>query len=310
MAGLDDHVGDLPKDGAVVLLSASYNGAPPNNAVKFMSWLDTAQPGAAEGVSYMVFGCGSRDWAATFQTVPRQIDDRLQALGANRLAERAEGDARDDLDGQFQSWLESLWTVLDEALDIGIDFSSPIEAEPLYKVEIAESVTANPVANMAGAVEMKVLANRELQSPVEGSDEVRSTRHIELELPDGMTYEPGDHLCVVPVNPPELVERTLKRIGIDADAYIRIESRSQMRGPFPSGSTFSVRRLAERYGELQAVATRKDIGVLARYTQCPDSKPKLEALADTGKRRRRPLSPRGSGETKVGARPPGRIPGL
>ncbi|NQY15489.1 MAG: NADPH--cytochrome reductase, partial [Henriciella sp.] len=186
---------------------------------------------------------------------------------------------RDDLDGQFQAWLEALWPTLGDALDIGVDFSSPIATEPLYKVEIAESVTANPVANMAGAVDMRILANRELQTPVEGNKEVRSTRHIEIELPDGVTYEPGDHLCVVPKNPPELVERCLNRIGIDADAYIRIESRSQMRGPFPSGSTFSVRRLAERYGELQAVATRKDIGILASYTRCPDSKPKLEALA-------------------------------
>jgi len=279
MGALDEFTGRLPKDGAVILLSASYNGAPPNNAAKFMSWLDSAKAGDVDGVSYMVFGCGSRDWAATFQTIPRQIDERLQALGATRLADRGEGDARDDLDGQFHAWMDTLWTTLDEALEIGIDFSSPVEAEPLYKVEIAESVTANPVANMAGAVDMRILANRELQSPVEGSDEVRSTRHIEIELPDGMSYEPGDHLCVVPVNPPELVERTLERIGIDADAYIRIESRSQMRGPFPSGSTFSVRRLAERYGELQAVATRKDIGVLARHTHCPDSKPKLEALA-------------------------------
>ena len=283
MGALDDYIGRLPTEGAVVLLSASYNGAPPNNAVKFLNWLETAKPGDASGVSYMVFGCGSSDWATTFQTVPREIDDRLQALGATRLAERAEGDARDDLDGQFQSWLESLWPTLGEALDIDVDFSSPIAAEPLYWVEIAESVTANPVANMAGAVDMRVLANRELQTPVEGSEEVRSTRHIEIELPEGTTYEPGDHLCVVPKNPPELVERCLKRIGIDADAYIRIESRSQMRGPFPSGSTFSVRRLAERYGELQAVATRKDISVLASYTQCPDSKPKLEALAASEK---------------------------
>ncbi|MEO1323893.1 MAG: cytochrome P450 [Pseudomonadota bacterium] len=279
MGALDDYVGRLPEEGAVVLLSASYNGAPPNNAVKFVDWLSTAKPGDAKGVSYVVFGCGSRDWAATFQSIPREIDEGLQKLGARRIADRAEGDARDDLDGQFQAWLEALWPTLGDALDLDIDFSSPISAEPLYRVEIAESVTANPVANMAGAVDMRILANRELQTPLKGSKEVRSTRHIEIELPAGVTYEPGDHLCVVPKNPPELVERALKRIGIDADAYIRIESRSQMRGPFPSGSTFSVRRLAERYGELQAVATRKDIGILAAHTHCPDSKPKLEALA-------------------------------
>ena len=143
MGGLDDYVGKLPTEGAVILLSAAYNGTPPNNAVKFLDWLDAATAKDVEGVSYMVFGCGSRDWAATFQTVPRQIDDRLQALGATRLAERAEGDARDDLDGQFQTWLETVWPTLGEALDIGVDFTSPVAAEPLYKVEIAESVTAN-----------------------------------------------------------------------------------------------------------------------------------------------------------------------
>lgn len=279
MGTLDEYAGRLPTDGAVVLLSASYNGAPPNNAAGFLSWLDSASETDVKGVSYLVFGCGSRDWAATFQSIPRQIDEQLQALGANRLAERGEGDARDDLDGQFQTWLETLWPTLGEALEIGIDFSSPVSAEPLYKVELVESITANPVANMAGAVDMRILDNRELQSPGKDGAETRSTRHIEVALPDSVSYQPGDHLCVVPVNPPELIERTLKRIGIDADAYIKIESRSQMRGPFPSGSTFSVRRLAERYGELQAVATRKDIGVLARHTRCPDSKPKLEALA-------------------------------
>ncbi|MEO1252167.1 MAG: cytochrome P450 [Pseudomonadota bacterium] len=283
MAGLDDYAGRMPTDGPVVILSASYNGAPPNNAVRFVDWLDAAGPEDVRDVSFLVFGCGNRDWAATFQSVPRTIDERLTALGANCLIPRAEGDARDDLDGQFQTWLAGLWPSLGEALDLAIDFDRPVDAEPLYKVEIAESVTANPVANQAGAVDMTILENRELQTHADGASETRSTRHIEIALPDGVSYEPGDHLCVVPVNPPALVERALNRIGLDADAYVRIESRSQMRGPFPSGSTFSVRRLAERYGELQAVATRKDIAVLASYTQCPDSRAKLEAIAAPAK---------------------------
>ena len=283
LASLDAYARRLPTDGPVVLLSASYNGAPPNNAGAFVDWLETATADEVKDVSFLVFGCGSRDWAATFQSIPRMIDERLHALGATRLVERAEGDTREDIDSQFHSWLEALWPTLGKTLELNIDFESPVIAEPLYKVEIAESVTANPVANQAGAVEMTVLENRELQTADGAAKPARSTRHIEIALPEGVTYEPGDHLCVVPVNPPALVERALKRVGIDADAYIRIESRSQMRGPFPSGSTFSVRRLAERYGELQAVATRKDIAVLASYTQCPDSKAKLEAIAAPAK---------------------------
>ena len=162
MASLDAYAKRLPTDGPVVLLSASYNGAPPNNAGAFIDWLETATPDEVKDVSFLVFGCGSRDWAATFQSIPRMIDERLHALGATRLVERAEGDTREDIDSQFHSWLEALWPTLGKTLDLNIDFDSPVIAEPLYKVEIAESVTANPVANQAGAVEMTILENREL----------------------------------------------------------------------------------------------------------------------------------------------------
>ena len=57
LAELDDYVGRLPTEGAVVIASASYNGAPPDNATRFVKWLGDAQLGDAAGVSYLVFGC-------------------------------------------------------------------------------------------------------------------------------------------------------------------------------------------------------------------------------------------------------------
>ncbi|MEO0362394.1 MAG: cytochrome P450, partial [Pseudomonadota bacterium] len=106
LAPLDDFVGKLPRQGAVLIASASYNGKPPDNAVKFVDWLAEAEPGAAEGVRYAVLGCGHSDWAATFQSVPREIDDALERLGGARLRDRAETDARDDIDDQFHAWLD------------------------------------------------------------------------------------------------------------------------------------------------------------------------------------------------------------
>src|SRR6185295_3018404 len=41
-AGLDDAVGELPTDGAVVVVTSSYNGQPPDNAAKFAAWVDDA----------------------------------------------------------------------------------------------------------------------------------------------------------------------------------------------------------------------------------------------------------------------------
>ncbi|MFC5139039.1 flavodoxin domain-containing protein [Actinomycetospora rhizophila] len=93
VAELDDRVGDLPREGAVVIVSASYNGMPPDNAVRFCEWLQ-GDGVSVPGVRYTVFGCGNRDWASTYQAVPTLIDARLAHAGAVRVHPRGEGDAR------------------------------------------------------------------------------------------------------------------------------------------------------------------------------------------------------------------------
>src|SRR5581483_835734 len=83
LAPLDDHVGKLPEQGGVLIFCASYNGAPPDNATQFVKWLGSDLPkNAFANVRYAVFGCGNSDWAATYQSVPRLIDEQLAAHGA------------------------------------------------------------------------------------------------------------------------------------------------------------------------------------------------------------------------------------
>ncbi len=279
LAELDAFAGKLPSHGAVAIACSSYNGMPPDNAAKFVDWLEgtTSAETKLDGVSYLMLGCGNSDWAATFQDVPRKIDAALEDLGAKRIVETEELDARGDVDTQFHDWLDELMPQLGDEFGLDLLGGSDAAAEPLYTVEVTESITANTVAGRLGAREVEVLSNTELKDTSQG--EGRSTRHIEVKLPDGMHYQPGDHLCVVPLNDDAVVERLLKRFRLDRDTYVRIESRSEMRGPFPSGSTFSVYNLAQTAGELQSVATRRDIAMLARYSECPNSRSALEALA-------------------------------
>lgn len=276
---LDAFAGKLPETGAVAIACASYNGMPPDNAAQFVSWLDAQDPASTplEGVSYLVLGCGNSDWAATFQEVPRKIDARMESLGARRISKTEELDARGDIDTQFHTWLDSSLPQVAATFGIDLELEAAENAEPLYRVEITQSVTANPVADRVGAQNVEVLQNVELKNV--SIKDARSTRHIEVQLADGMEYEPGDHLCVVPVNADAVVERLLHRFNLDRSTYVRVEARSEMRGPFPSGSTFSVLKLAQSAGELQAVATRKDIAMLARHVECPNSQSALEALA-------------------------------
>src|SRR6478672_2551977 len=97
LAPLDDFVGKLPDQGGVLIFCASYNGAPPDNATQFVNWLRGELPkNAFAKLHYAVFGCGNRDWAATYQSVPRFIDEALASHGGKRVFPRGEGDARSD----------------------------------------------------------------------------------------------------------------------------------------------------------------------------------------------------------------------
>jgi cytochrome P450 / NADPH-cytochrome P450 reductase len=112
-APLNDYVAKLPSAGAVVIVSSSYNGAPPDNAELFCQWLCEDLPDEVlAGVRYTVFGCGDRNWSATFQAVPKLIDDQFAAHGAQRVYPRGEGDTAGNFDGQFRAWYTPLWDAL------------------------------------------------------------------------------------------------------------------------------------------------------------------------------------------------------
>ena len=86
LAPLDDFVGKLPEQGGVLIFCASYNGAPPDNASQFIKWLDSDLPkDAFAKLRYAVFGCGNSDWAATYQSIPRAIDEQLAAHGGRNV---------------------------------------------------------------------------------------------------------------------------------------------------------------------------------------------------------------------------------
>ena len=66
VAAMDDYAGNLPKDGTIVVVTASYEGQPPDNARQFVSWAETLGEGALAGARFAVFGCGNRQWARTY----------------------------------------------------------------------------------------------------------------------------------------------------------------------------------------------------------------------------------------------------
>jgi cytochrome P450/NADPH-cytochrome P450 reductase len=278
LAPLDDFVGKLPEQGGVLIFCASYNGAPPDNATQFVKWLGGELPKEAFAkVRYAVFGCGNSDWAATYQSIPRLLDEQLAAHGARNVYVRGEGDARSDLDGQFESWFAKLAPLATKEFGIDSDFSRSADDEPLYKIEPVAPTTINAAVALGGAAPMKVLVNTELQNKSGTNASERSTRHIEVQLPSGTSYRVGDHLSVVPRNDPALVDSVARRFGFLPADQIRLQVAEGRRAQLPIGDTVSVGRLLSEFVELQQVATRKQIQIMSENTRCPVTKPKLLA---------------------------------
>jgi len=277
---LDDYVGKLPGEGGVLIICASYNGAPPDNATQFVKWLGGALPkDAFAKVRYAVFGCGNSDWAATYQSVPRFIDEQLAARGARAVYPRGEGDARGDLDGQFQKWFPEAAKVATKEFGIDWNFTRTAEDEPLYAIEPVAQAGVNTILTQGGAVPMRVLVNNELQNKDGANPSERSTRHIEIELPENLKYRVGDHLSIVPRNDPTLVDSVARRFGFLPADQIKLQVADGRRAQLPVGNAVSVGRLLTEFVELQQVATRKQIQIMAEHTRCPVTKPRLMAYA-------------------------------
>jgi cytochrome P450/NADPH-cytochrome P450 reductase len=274
-APLDDAVDNLPTEGVVLVATATYNGTPPDNAARFAEWITQRDPDLT-GVSFGVFGCGNHEWESTFQDFPRLIDRRLAELGATRLHPRGEGDVAEDFDGDLQDWDTTLWPTLAEAL--GIDLGTRAGAgSPRLHVEFVPSDRPSPFVHTLGAQPMRVLATRELTRPG-GGVEVRPVRHIELQLPKGVSYQPGDHLGVIPHNGSALVARVTHRFGLDPDAWIRLDAADGVTSFLPLGERVTIHHLLSDYVELQGVAGRRDVERLLEYTEYPWSRAQLERL--------------------------------
>jgi len=283
LAPLDDFVGKLPDQGGVLIFCASYNGAAPDNATQFVKWLGSDLPkDAFAKVRYAVFGCGNSDWAATYQSVPRMIDEQLAAHGALSVFPRGEGDARSDLDGQFEKWFALLGPAAAKEFGLASNITRNANDAPLYTIEPVAPTAVNAIVAQGGVAPMKVQVNSELQNKSGANPSDRSTRHIEVQLPQGVSYRVGDHLSVVPRNDPALVDSVARRFGFLPADQIRLAVAEGRRAQLPVGDAVSVGLLLTEFVELQQIATRKQIQIMSEHTRCPVTKPKLLAYVGDG----------------------------
>lgn len=275
VAPLDAYAEGLPTDRPVVIASASYNGRPTDDALAFAAWLE--EPHDLTGVTYAVLGVGDRNWAATYQHMPTRIDARLAELGATRLTDRAAADASGDLTGAVREFTARLRTALLETYgDPDATDAEPVEQLAGYEVRTLTGGHLDALAARHGLVPMTITEARDLTA----AGHPRRKRFVRVALPDGADYRTADHLTVLPVNSPALVERAAVALGVDLDAVLDIRPARPRRDGLAVDRPVTVRQLLTHHVELQDRPTADQLVALAAANPCPPERIALAALTD------------------------------
>ncbi|CAO3627588.1 unnamed protein product [Cunninghamella blakesleeana] len=231
----------------VVLVTATYNGCPPDSAERFDKFIDSkiteeGRGSIYKGLLFTVFGVGNKNWR-TYQKFPRKVDESLEELGAERFFARGEGNADKDIDAEFNDWTAHFWSYTLDVYGIAASGSQSVVPTSTSSKTTVSSVSINfvnpkdkerweaGISNKNGVKNAVITANRELQHPKSG----RSTRHIEIDITnltsisevEGHFYNAGDHLEVYPENNSNLVETVALHFGWILDSVFEVDPESK-----------------------------------------------------------------------------------
>jgi sulfite reductase (NADPH) flavoprotein alpha-component len=187
----------------LLLVAATWGeGEPPSRAAGFHRALMAEDAPRFDEVRFAVLALGDRAYA-NFCSTGRELDLRLEALGATRAAARVDCDL--DFAKPAAAWGEQALAALRPA--------EPAVGAEIIHLDFAQSA-AEPAWSRERPFQSEVLDHVNLNSS--RSDKV--TVHLGLSLTgSGLTFEPGDALMVVPENDPAAVDELLAAGGTVAD---------------------------------------------------------------------------------------------
>jgi sulfite reductase (NADPH) flavoprotein alpha-component len=168
-----------------------------------------AQP-RLENLSYSVLALGDTNYEQ-FCKCGKDVDARLEALGAKRIFERV--DCNVDYDVPAAAWQEGVFAILETTAK-----SAPLPATN-GALQVHEEVEEEKPEGWSrkNPFPAKLVANRKLNG--EGSG--KEVRHYEISLEgSGLNYVVGDALGVVPQNCPEYVNDLLKVLHFDGSELV------------------------------------------------------------------------------------------
>jgi len=197
---------DLAKYSSLLVIVSTWgDGEPPETATNFYNEFMSADL-TLKDVKFSVCALGDTSYEKFCQT-GKDIDARLEALGATRIAPRADCDV--DYEETYATWLDAVINVIQPAV-------AAVVAVPAYTAtaQVTEFGKKHP---FPAELTERVLLN--------GEGSAKETHHVEFSLEgSGLTYEPGDSLAIHPVNAPDVIKDILQTIGLTGNEEIEVKN--------------------------------------------------------------------------------------
>lgn len=187
----------------IAVTSTFGDGEFPDNATLFWEAI-SGETERLEHLSFAVLALGDTSYDL-FCHAGKLLDERLEALGGTRIADRV------DIDGFYEQPAKA-WST-DVVKILAAERTGPAEA---VVTTAPETPTAEqpPSRESNHPVDVRLVVNRLLTAP-ESDKEVR---HYELDLAEtGIAYQAGDSIAVHANNDPVLVEAILAQLGVGPD---------------------------------------------------------------------------------------------
>lgn len=235
-------IGDL-----LVVTSTFGDGDAPDNGTAFGRALTDFDGPALSSTRYSVLALGDSSYD-DFCGFGRAVDERLAALGANRVVERGECEPGDE--AAARTWLDAVLPVLTG--------SEGVVAVP--------SPAASTTYSRTSPMVTRITCN----APLSGSGSSKDVRRFGFEIFDpAFEYAAGDALGVMPTNAPETVDEWLQVTALDPESAVE----------FPDRATVPLREAAGRHLDITRVTPE-----LLRFVQRCSGSAELAKLLRPGNR--------------------------
>ncbi|AWC92720.1 TPA: flavodoxin domain-containing protein [Morganella morganii subsp. morganii] len=253
------NAGDLslsgfPESPLVVLICATTgDGDAPEEALPLFHFLHSVQAPLLTEIRYAVLALGNRAYPQ-FCQAGKNFDNRLHALGAQRILPRAEADS--DYQVTADNWISQLLSEL-------LTLTPPADEERLSHLTHNTVVQIDSQPHQRDKPQSAVLRRAvRLTAP-------ESEKHVCQIVLDirgtGLQYQTGDALGVYPENSPELVSELLGLLWFDGTECVTLK-----------GKSYSLRDALMTQCEL----TINSAPVVAAYAHLSNAPELLDMIAD------------------------------